>query len=82
MVHLLTGGLDMHACMHACMQSGSMCNSTCEDHHVLLVHALETFKDCEKEAKLKPFAKAALAASRAERVDPLFTLYPFSWQGQ
>jgi CCR4-NOT transcriptional regulation complex NOT5 subunit len=37
---------------------------------LLHTRAQETFKDYEKEAKLKPFAKAALAASRAERVDP------------
>ena len=30
----------------------------------------EHFKECEKEAKLKPFAKAALAAKN-ERVDPV-----------
>ena len=30
----------------------------------------EHFKECEKEAKLKPFAKAALA-SKNERVDPI-----------
>ncbi len=31
--------------------------------------AQETFKECEREAKLKPFAKAALAAAH-ERIDP------------
>lgn len=30
----------------------------------------EHFKECEKEAKLKPFAKAALAAKN-ERIDPV-----------
>ncbi len=30
----------------------------------------EHFKECEKEAKLKPFAKAALAAGYTEKVDP------------
>ena len=30
----------------------------------------EHFKECEKEAKLKPFAKAALA-SKNERIDPV-----------
>lgn len=30
----------------------------------------EHFKECEKEAKLKPFAKAALAAKN-ERIDPI-----------
>ena len=30
----------------------------------------EHFKECEKEAKLKPFAKAALA-SKNERIDPI-----------
>ena len=32
--------------------------------------AQEHFKECEKEAKLKPFAKAALAGKN-ERVDPV-----------
>ena len=31
--------------------------------------AQERFKECEKDAKLKPFAKAALSA-RHEKVDP------------
>jgi CCR4-NOT transcriptional regulation complex NOT5 subunit len=30
----------------------------------------ERFKECEKEAKMKPFAKAALAGKGPERVDP------------
>ena len=34
------------------------------------MHEQETFKECEKEAKLKPFAKAALAAAY-ERIDPV-----------
>ncbi|BDA50615.1 probable CCR4-NOT transcription complex subunit 3 at N-terminal half [Coccomyxa sp. Obi] len=33
-------------------------------------HEMEHFKECEKEAKLKPFAKAALAAGYTEKVDP------------
>ncbi len=32
--------------------------------------AQEHFKECEKEAKLKPFAKAALAG-KGERIDPV-----------
>jgi CCR4-NOT transcriptional regulation complex NOT5 subunit len=30
----------------------------------------EHFKECEKEAKMKPFAKAALAAGYTEKLDP------------
>jgi len=32
--------------------------------------AQEHFKECEKEAKMKPFAKAALAPGYTEKVDP------------
>ena len=36
----------------------------------MTVTVQEHFKECEKEAKLKPFAKAALAAKN-ERIDPV-----------
>ena len=47
-------------------EAGSLKNDLAHMGSVLQEH----FKECEKEAKLKPFAKAALAAKN-ERIDPV-----------
>lgn len=61
----------MHACMRPVKPHPFQAMMRMADSDPGWQCAQETFKEYEKEAKLKPFAKAALAANARERLDPL-----------
>ena len=64
------GSIDKHACRRGRGNAFVTYMHMTDDGQTPLC-AQETFKEFEKEAKLKPFAKAALAAHARERVDPI-----------